>query len=626
MTKKQRHRLGRILLTAAITVGLLFLPVEGWRKLVLYLIPYGIIGGDVLRKAVKGIRRGRVLDENFLMAVATVGALLLGWWQDGDYGEAIAVMLFYQVGEFFQSYAVGKSRQNIARLMNIRPDTATVEREGKWVSVDPREVAVGQVIRVTPGERVPIDGVVIDGISTLNTAALTGESLPREVGVGEEIVSGCVNMTGVLTIRTTKAFGESTATKILELVENATSRKSRSEEFIRRFARLYTPLVCGVALLLGVVPPLLGGLFGFFAPWEVWIYRALSFLVASCPCALVVSIPLTFFAGIGGAGRQGILIKGSNYLEALAKTGCVVFDKTGTLTRGEFEVVALHPCGIAPDRLLELAALAEFASSHPIAQSLVRAYGREPALSRVTAIREVSGKGVTATVDGQSVAVGNHKLMAEESIACGHPSTPGTVVHLAVEGVYRGYLLIADTPKPTAKEAVATLKQSGIDHTVMLTGDTAPVAEQIAAELAIDTVYSELLPADKVERVEELLAEKPRRTTLAFVGDGINDAPVLARADVGVAMGGMGSDAAIEAADVVLMDDDPRKLVKGIRIAQKCMGIVTQNIAFAIGIKVLALVLVAMGLAGMWLAVFADVGVTVLAILNAMRALLVGKA
>ena len=625
MNKKQKKMLARILIAAALLAGLHFAPVAGWPRFALYLAPYLVIGYDILLKAARGIARRQVFDECFLMAVATVGAIALALYEgSGDYTEAVAVMLFYQVGEWFQSYAVGKSRRNISQLMDIRPDYANVERDGRLEQVDPDEVAVGTVIVVRPGEKVPIDGVVTEGSSALDTAALTGESLPRDVAAGDEIVSGCINLTGVLKLRTTRAFGESTVSKILDLVENASSRKSRSEDFISRFARVYTPAVCGAALALAVLPPLAGMLgLGVEAGWETWAYRALTFLVASCPCALVISIPLSFFAGIGGASRAGVLVKGSNYLEALSRTRIVVFDKTGTLTRGVFEVRGIHHSRMEDETLLEYAALAESASSHPIAQSIRRAYGREPDRARVTDIRETGGSGVTALVDGHAVAAGNDRLMDRlgvEYIPC---RGAGTVVHMAVDGQYAGHILIADVVKPTSKAAIRTLKEAGVRKTVMLTGDARAVADRVAAELGVDEVHSQLLPADKVEQVERLLAGKPAGARLAFVGDGINDAPVLSRADIGIAMGALGSDAAIEAADVVLMDDDPMKLVTAIRISRRCLGIVWQNIVFAIGIKLLCLALVALGLANMWLAIFADVGVMILAVLNAIRALFV---
>ncbi len=626
MNRKQKKTLGRIVATAVILVLLQFCPVEGWGRFALYLIPYLLIGYDILWKAVRGIVRGQVFDENFLMAVATVGAFALAVYsRSGDYLEAIAVMLFYQLGEWFQSYAVGKSRKNIAQLMDIRPDYANIEREGRLEQVDPEEVAVGTAIVVQPGEKVPIDGVVTAGSSTLNTAALTGESLPREVSAGDEVVSGCVNLTGVLTVRTTKAFGESTVSKILDLVENASSRKSRSEDFISRFARYYTPAVCAAALALFLLPPLVELALGMTAQWGVWLYRALTFLVISCPCALVISIPLSFFAGLGGASRAGVLVKGSNYLETLSKVDTVVFDKTGTLTLGDFAVSGVHHSPFTDAQVIEYAALAESASAHPISKSLQKAYGREPDRSRVSDIQDVSGQGITATVDGQRVAVGNGKLMEAQGVDYTPCSGVGTIVHVAVDGAYAGHILIADQIKPGAKEALAALKATGVGQTVMLTGDNAAIAQAVAGELGLDRVYSGLLPADKVSRVEELLARQERGRKLAFVGDGVNDAPVLGRADVGVAMGALGSDAAIEAADVVLMDDDPRKLAQAIRISRKCLGIVYQNIVFALGVKALCLVLGAVGIANMWLAIFADVGVMVIAVLNAMRCLKVPK-
>ena len=633
MTKKQRVTLHRILAADALLLVLQLLGADifdglgaagRWVRLALYLADYLIIGHDILRKAWKGIRGGRVFDENFLMAVATLGALALAIYENGDYLEAIAVMLFYQIGEWFQSYAVGRSRRNISDLMDIRPDYANVERGGRLERVDPDEVAVGDVIVVQPGEKVPIDGVVVEGSSALNTAALTGESLPREVRAGDEIVSGCVNMTGLLKIRTTKEFGESTVSKILDLVENASSRKSRSEAFISRFARVYTPAVCYAALALAILPPLVLALgLGRDPAWETWVYRALTFLVASCPCALVISIPLSFFAGIGGASNAGVLVKGSNYLEALAQTKIVVFDKTGTLTQGVFEVNGVHHNEMEDEKLIEYAALAESASSHPISKSLQRAYGREIDRSRVADVREIGGNGVTAVVDGHQVAAGNDKLMDRLGVSYIPCRDVGTIIHMAIDGQYAGHIVISDVVKPRAREAVQALKSAGVQRTVMLTGDAKKVAEQVAAGLGIDQVYSELLPGDKVEKVEELLTAKPEKVRLAFVGDGINDAPVLSRADIGVAMGAMGADAAIEAADVVLMDDDPMKIVKAIRISRKCLAIVYQNIVVAIGVKLACLLLVALGFANMWLAVFADVGVMVLAVLNAIRALFV---
>ena len=640
MTKKQRVMMTRILIAAAVLLGLQFLSAEtfdrldgytfpaGGRllRLVCYFADYLIIGYDILRKAGKGIKNRRVFDENFLMAVATVGALALAIYENGEYLEAIAVMLFYQIGEWFQGYAVGKSRRNISDLMDIRPDYANVEMEGKLEQVDPDEVEVGSVIVVQPGEKVPIDGIIVDGTSSLNTSALTGESLPREAKAGEEVISGCISMTGVLKIRTTKEFGESTVSKILDLVENASSRKSRSEDFISKFARVYTPAVCYSALALAVLPPVVRMAFlGVTAGWGMWIYRALTFLVISCPCALVISIPLSFFAGIGGASQEGVLVKGSNYLEILSKTKYVVFDKTGTLTRGVFEVNGIHHAAIEQEKLLEYAALAESASSHPISRSLQRACGKKIDRSRVTDIQEISGNGVTAKVDGISVAAGNDKLMKRLEIPFRDCHQTGTVIHVAIDGAYAGHIVISDVVKPHAKEAIAALKKAGVEKTVMLTGDAGKVAEQVAASLGIDEVYSELLPADKVSKVEELLQKKPEKAKLAFVGDGINDAPVLSRADIGIAMGAMGSDAAIEAADVVLMDDDPLKIKKAIRISRKCMGIVYQNIVFALAVKFACLALGAAGIANMYLAIFADVGVMVLAVLNAIRCLFVKK-
>ena len=604
-----------------------FIPVSGFFRFALYLIPYGIIGYDILRKAWRGIRNGRVFDENFLMAVATIGALLIGLLDSGDYVEAVAVMLFYQIGELFQSYAVGKSRRNISALMDIRPDYANVERDGKLEQVDPEEVGIGTEIIVRPGEKVPIDGIVTEGSSTLNTSALTGESLPRDIEAGGEIFSGCINMTGVLKIRTTKEFGESTVSKVLDLVENASSLKSRSEDFITKFARIYTPAVCYSALALAIIPPLIGLLLPNASPnWTQWGYRALAFLVASCPCALVISIPLSFFAGIGGASKEGVLVKGSNYLEALSRTGYVVFDKTGTLTQGVFEVSAIHLTEAAPEesRVMELAAYAESASSHPISKSIRSAYGKEIEAGRVTDIREISGGGVLACVDGIEVAAGNARLMNELGIAYEKKCDKvGTIVHVAIDRIYAGHIIISDKVKPTSAQAVRSLKSSGVKETIMLTGDSLAVAENVAEEIGIDRTYAELLPGDKVEKVEELLNEKQKNTTLVFVGDGINDAPVLSRADIGIAMGAMGSDAAIEAADVVLMDDDPLKIVKAIRISRKCLRIVRENILFAIAVKILALILVALGIANMWAAVFADVGVMIIAVLNAIRALFV---
>ena len=640
MTKKQKTMLVRILASAALLLGLQLLPagafagLDGvlfpgagrWARFALYLADYFLIGYDILRKAVKGILNRQVFDENFLMAVATVGAMALAIYENGDYLEAIAVMLFYQIGEWFQSYAVGRSRRNISELMDIRPDYANVERDGRLEQVDPDEVEIGSVIVVQPGEKVPIDGVVVEGTSSLNTSALTGESLPREAGEGDEIISGCVNMTGLLKIRTTREFGESTVSKILDLVENASSRKSKSEDFISRFARIYTPAVCYSALALAVLPPLVRLLvLGVDAGWGVWVYRALTFLVISCPCALVISIPLSFFAGIGGASREGVLVKGSNYLEILSQTRTVVFDKTGTLTQGVFEVNGIHHSGIPEEQLIEYAALAESASSHPISRSLQRAYGREPDRSRVTDIQEISGHGVTARVDGVAVAAGNGRLMERLGIQPVDCRSTGTIIHLAVDGAYAGHIVISDVVKPRAKEAVSALKRAGVSKTVMLTGDSRKVAEQVAAELGIDRVCAELLPADKVSKVEELLSQSRGKAKLAFVGDGINDAPVLSRADIGIAMGAMGSDAAIEAADIVLMDDDPMKIAKAIRISRKCLGIVYQNIVMALGVKAVCLILGAVGIANMYLAIFADVGVMILAVLNAIRCLFVRK-
>ena len=627
MNKKQKKMLIRILAAAAMMAVLAFIPAEGVLRFALYMVPYLTVGYDILWKALKGIKNRQVFDENFLMAVATVGAVLLAIYEgSGDYTEAIAVMLFYQVGEWFQSYAVGKSRRNISELMDIRPDYANIEADGKLQKVDPDEVEPGSVIVVQPGEKVPIDGVVIEGTSTLNTSALTGESLPREAGIGDEVVSGCINMSGLLKIRTTKEFGESTVSKILDLVENAASRKSRSEDFISKFARVYTPAVCLSALALAILPPVVRMLFmGLPADWGSWIYRALTFLVISCPCALVISIPLSFFAGIGGASKAGVLVKGSNYLETLSKTRIVVFDKTGTLTQGNFEVSGIHHSEIENEKILEYAALAESASSHPISKSLQRAYGKEIDRARVSDIREIPGGGVIAKVDGQEVAAGNDKLMNQLGVSFIPCHSVGTIIHMAVDGRYMGHIVISDVVKPNAKPAVQALNSAGIRQTVMLTGDAKKVADSVASSLGIDRVYSELLPGDKVEKVEELLRNKPERDKLAFVGDGINDAPVLSRADIGIAMGAMGSDAAIEAADVVLMDDDPMQIAKAIKISRKCLRIVYQNIVFAIGVKLVCLVLGALGFANMWLAIFADVGVMILAVLNAIRALFVKK-
>ena len=622
MTRKQKRMLIRIIAAAVMLVALQFIPVDGLLRATLYLIPYLVIGYDILRKAALGVVNGRLFDENFLMAIATVGAFALAIYEkSGDYNEAIAVMLFYQIGELFQSYAVGKSRRSISALMDIRPDYANIERDGSLETVDPDEVAVGSVIVVQPGEKIPIDGEVIEGSSTLNTSALTGESLPRDVAAGESVISGCINMTGVLRIRTTKPFGESTVSKILELVENSSSRKSRSEDFIARFARVYTPAVCACALALAVLAPLLRLVLGLAGEWELWIYRALSFLVVSCPCALVISIPLSFFAGIGGASREGILVKGSNYLETLSQVKCVVFDKTGTLTQGVFEVSAVHHSPLSDEQLIEYAALAECASSHPISKSLQRAYGKPIDRSRVSDIEEISGHGVTATIDGVTVAAGNDRLMRRLGIEYADCHSVGTVIHMAVDGRYAGHIVISDVAKPHAREAIAALKAAGVRRTVMLTGDRREVAETVAAELGVDEVHSELLPGDKVTRLETLLAAQPRDSRLAFVGDGINDAPVLTRADIGIAMGAMGSDAAIEAADVVLMDDEPLQIATAIRISRKCLRIVYENIVFALAVKLGCLLLVALGAAGMWAAIFADVGVMVLAVLNAIRAL-----
>ena len=618
MNKKQKKMLIRIIIAAVLIVVFSLLPAEGYLRFVLFMIPYLVIGYDILKKAFKGILNKQVFDENFLMAVATVGAILLG-----DYSEGVAVMLFYQIGELFQSYAVGKSRRNISELMDIRPDYANIEKDGTLEQVDPDEVEIGTIIVVQPGEKVPIDGVITEGTSTLNTSALTGESLPRDAKAGDEVISGCINMTGLLKIRTTKEFGESTVSKILELVENSSSRKSKSENFISKFAKYYTPAVCYGALALALIPPIVLLIMGKPAMWGDWIYRALTFLVISCPCALVISIPLSFFAGIGGASNQGILVKGSNYLETLAQTKYVVFDKPGTMTQGVFEVSGIHHNKMPDEKLLEYAALAECSSSHPISKSLQKAYGKPIDRNRVTDIEEISGNGVIAKVDGISVAAGNTKLMNRLGIAYQDCHHVGTVVHIAIDGKYAGHILISDIIKPHAKEAIAELKKAGISKTVMLTGDSKRVADQVAEELGIQEVYSELLPADKVSRVEELLNQKSEKDKLAFVGDGINDAPVLSRADIGIAMGALGSDAAIEAADIVLMDDDPLKISKAIKIARKCIRIVYENIYFAIGIKVLCLILGALGIANMWMAIFADVGVMIIAVLNAIRTLFV---
>ncbi|MCU6699345.1 heavy metal translocating P-type ATPase [Dorea ammoniilytica] len=619
MTKKQKKVLIRVIVAAVLIIAFSFLPLEGYIRFICYMVPYLVIGYDVLRKAFKGILNRQVFDENFLMAVATVGAIALG-----DYKEGVSVMLFYQIGELFQSYAVGKSRRNISELMDIRPDYANVEKDGELEQVDPDEVEVGTVIVVQPGEKVPIDGVITEGSSTLNTSALTGESLPREAKAGDEVISGCINMTGLLKIQTTREFGESTVSKILELVENSSSRKSRSENFISKFARYYTPAVCYGALALAILPPIVRMLALGLAPeWGDWIYRALTFLVISCPCALVISIPLSFFAGIGGASHEGVLVKGSNYLETMAQTKYVVFDKTGTMTQGVFEVSGVHHNTIPEEQLLEYAALAECSSSHPISKSLQKAYGKPIDRNRVTDIEEISGHGVKAKVDGVEVAAGNAKLMKQMDLPYSECHEVGTIVHVAVDGTYAGHILISDQLKPHAKQAIQDLKRAGITKTVMLTGDMKRVADQVAAELGIDEVHSELLPADKVAKVEELLAKKGEKEKLAFVGDGINDAPVLSRADIGIAMGALGSDAAIEAADVVLMDDDPQKIAKAIKISRKCLRIVYENIYFALGIKAICLILGALGIANMWMAIFADVGVMVIAVLNAIRALFV---
>ena len=624
MTKKQKKMLCRIIVTAVLVLAIRLFSIGGLPGTLLYLAAYLIIGYDILRKAGKGILRGQVFDENFLMAVATVGAIGLAFYEkSGDFMEAVAVMLFYQIGELFQSYAVGKSRRNITALMDIRPDYANIEQNGQLTQVDPDDVPVGAVIVVQPGEKVPLDGVVLEGTSTLNTAALTGESLPRDVTGGDEIVSGCINMTGVLKIRTTRAFGESTVSKILELVENSSSHKSKSENFISKFARVYTPAVCAAALALAVLPPVVRLLAGLDGDWGTWLYRALSFLVVSCPCALVISIPLSFFAGLGGASHEGVLIKGSNYLETLSKTKVVVFDKTGTLTQGVFDVTGVHHNSLPREKVLEYAALAECASSHPISRSLQRAYGGHIDRDRVTDIQEFSGNGVVAKVDGVTVAVGNDKLMEKLGIAWHDCHSVGTIIHLALDGQYAGHIVISDVEKPHARDAIAALKRIGVEKTVMLTGDRAKVADHVAQSLGVDEVHSELLPADKVAQVERLLGQSGGK--LAFVGDGINDAPVLSRADIGIAMGAMGSDAAIEAADVVLMDDDPLKIAKAIRISRKCIRIVYENIAFALIVKALCLLLVAVGAANMWAAIFGDVGVMVIAVLNAIRALRVSK-
>lgn len=626
MNKKQKKVLVRIIIAAILMIGLKFVPVEGILRFILYMVPYFIIGYDILRKAFKGIKNKQVFDENFLMAVATIGAIAVALYENGDYTEAIAVMLFYQIGELFQSYAVGRSRRNISELMDIRPDYANIEVDGSLEQVDPDEVEIGTVIVVQPGEKIPIDGIIEVGSSTLNTSALTGESLPREAAVGDEVISGCINMTGLLKIRTTKEFGESTVSKILDLVENSSSKKSKSENFISKFAKYYTPAVCYSALALAVLPPVIRmAVMGLTAEWGVWIYRALTFLVISCPCALVISIPLSFFAGIGGASNAGILVKGSNYLETLSKTKYVVFDKTGTMTRGVFEVTGVHHNTMEEEKLLEYAALAESFSSHPISKSLCKAFGGVLDKSRVSDIEEISGHGVTAQIDGRTVAVGNGKLMKKLGVEYTDCHKVGTIVHVAIDGRYEGHIVISDVIKPTSKEAIKALHKAGVKKTIMLTGDARNVAEQVAAELGIDEVYSELLPSDKVEKVEQILAEKGEKEKLAFVGDGINDAPVLRRADIGIAMGALGSDAAIEAADIVLMDDDPLKISKAIKISRKCLRIVYENIYFAIGIKVICLILGALGIANMWAAIFADVGVMVIAVLNAIRALFVKK-
>ena len=626
MNKKQKKMLVRIIIAAALMIILHFVPVKGVIRFLLYLIPYFVIGYDILRKAFKGIMNHQVFDENFLMAVATVGAIIVALSENGDYTEAIAVMLFYQIGELFQSYAVGKSRRNISELMDIRPDYANVEVDGKLEQADPDEVEIGSIIVVKPGEKVPIDGIIIDGSSTLNTSALTGESVPRDAKYGDEIISGCINLSGVLKIRTTKEFGESTVSKILDLVENSSSKKSKSENFISKFAKYYTPAVCYSALALAILPPVVRMLFMSASPeWATWIYRALTFLVISCPCALFISIPLSFFAGIGGASREGVLVKGSNYLETLSQTKYVVFDKTGTMTEGVFEVTGVYENTMDKEKVLEYAALAESFSSHPISKSLKKAYGREIDQTRVSDVEEISGHGIIAKVDGIDVAAGNYKLMKKLRLSYADSDKVGTIVHVAVNGKYEGYILISDRIKATAKEAIHALKKAGIERTIMLTGDSKTVADSVAKELGIDEVYSELLPSDKVAKVEELLAKKSRKSKLAFVGDGINDAPVLSRADIGIAMGAMGSDAAIEAADIVLMDDDPVKISKAIKISRKGLRIVYENTYFAIGIKLICLLLGAVGIANMWLAIFADVGVMVIAVLNAIRALFVHR-
>ena len=626
MNKKQKKVLVRIIIAAILMIGLKFVPVEGILRFILYMVPYFIIGYDILRKAFKGIKNKQVFDENFLMAVATIGAIAVALYENGDYTEAIAVMLFYQIGELFQSYAVGKSRRNISELMDIRPDYANIEVDGNLEQVDPDEVEIGTVIVVQPGEKIPIDGIIEVGSSTLNTSALTGESLPREAAVGDEVISGCINMTGLLKIRTTKEFGESTVSKILDLVENSSSKKSKSENFISKFAKYYTPAVCYSALALAILPPIIRmAAMGLPAEWGIWIYRALTFLVISCPCALVISIPLSFFAGIGGASNAGVLVKGSNYMETLSQTKYVVFDKTGTMTQGVFEVTGVHHNTMEEEKLLEYAALAESFSSHPISKSLCKAFGGVLDKSRVSDIEEISGHGVTAKIDGKAVAVGNGKLMKKLGVEYTDCHKVGTIVHVAIDGKYEGHIVISDVIKPTAKEAIKALHKAGVAKTIMLTGDAKNVADQVAAELGIDEVYSELLPADKVEKVEQILASKGEKEKLAFVGDGINDAPVLRRADIGIAMGALGSDAAIEAADIVLMDDDPLKISKAIKISRKCLRIVYENIYFAIGIKLICLILGAVGIANMWAAIFADVGVMVIAVLNAIRALFVKK-